>query len=60
MEQPHTLIDKLRDAVKLLQDTSLHDRLRQYAEGFSVAAMVDAYIDVYQTALTKPVLKNVA
>jgi glycosyltransferase involved in cell wall biosynthesis len=60
MEQPHTLIETIRGAIELLKDPTVHDRLRAHANGFSLSSMVDAYLDVYQSALSKRALTHVA
>jgi glycosyltransferase involved in cell wall biosynthesis len=51
IHQPHTLIGKLREAVALLADPAVHDRMREHAARFNVDTMVKEYIDVYQSAL---------
>jgi glycosyltransferase involved in cell wall biosynthesis len=51
IDQPHTVIDKIHEAVRLLKDPQTPTRLRDYAETFSPKAMVDAYLEVYKNAL---------
>jgi glycosyltransferase involved in cell wall biosynthesis len=60
MEQPGTLVPKIHEAIEFLKDPSVHDRLRAHANSFSLTSMVDAYLDVYQTALSGRTLTNVA
>jgi len=55
IEKPHTIIEKIRDAIELLKSATVHDRLLNHAKSFSPASMVDAYIDVYHSALKKAV-----
>jgi glycosyltransferase involved in cell wall biosynthesis len=55
IDRPHTVIEKIRDAIELLKCSSVHDRLLNHAKSFSPATMVNAYIDVYQSALKKAV-----
>jgi glycosyltransferase involved in cell wall biosynthesis len=57
MARPETLITKLREATEWLKDPTLHDRLRKHADTFSLSAMVDAYLDVYQSALASRALR---
>ena len=51
IDQPHTVIDKIHEAVRLLKDPQTPTRLRNYAESFSPKAMVEAYLEVYKNAL---------
>jgi len=51
IDQPHTVIDKIHEAVQLLNDPQTPTRLRDYAQTFSPKAMVDAYLEVYKNAL---------
>jgi glycosyltransferase involved in cell wall biosynthesis len=51
INQPHTVIDKIREAVELLKNSHTRPRLLEYAETFSPDAMVDAYLGVYNNTL---------
>lgn len=51
MERPETLVEKIREAIELLKEPSVHDRLRKHADTFSPDSMVNAYLDVYRSAL---------
>ena len=53
IHQPHTVIDKIREAVELLKNSHTRARLLEYAETFSPNAMVDAYLSVYNNALNR-------
>src|SRR5260370_9454803 len=51
INQPHTVIDKIKEAVELLKNSHTRPRLLEYSETFSPDAMVDAYLGVYKHAL---------
>ena len=59
MERPHTLIEKIREAIELLKEPSVHDRLRKHADTFSPDSMVNAYLDVYRSALGNAIKRTV-
>ncbi|SPB18945.1 group 1 glycosyl transferase [Caballeronia novacaledonica] len=45
---PETLIGKIHEASAMLDDPSVHDRLRQHAKKFSLDAMINAYVELYE------------
>ena len=51
MARPATVIGKLHEAVALLKDPGVHERLREYAGRFSRDAMVASYIELYESVL---------
>ena len=51
INQPHTVIDKITEAIELLNNSGIRKRLLDYAETFSPDAMVGAYLDLYNAAL---------
>ncbi|WP_248323632.1 MULTISPECIES: glycosyltransferase family 4 protein [unclassified Caballeronia] len=51
MDRPETLIQKIREAIELLKEPSVHDRLRKHADTFNPDTMVNAYLDIYRSAL---------
>ncbi|KXV10978.1 glycosyl transferase [Caballeronia megalochromosomata] len=46
--QPETVISKIHEASALLDDPSVHERLRQHARQFSLDAMINAYVELYE------------
>jgi len=59
MDRPQTLIEKIRDAIELLKEPSVHERLRRHADTFSPDSMVNAYLDVYRSALEGALTRSV-
>jgi glycosyltransferase involved in cell wall biosynthesis len=53
IKQPHTVIGKIRDAVEMLKNATVHDRLLRHAQTYNPDAMVGAYLDVFDSALAK-------
>jgi glycosyltransferase involved in cell wall biosynthesis len=51
MARPETVIAKLHEAVALLDDPDLHERLRDYAARFNRDAMVASYLELYESVL---------
>jgi glycosyltransferase involved in cell wall biosynthesis len=54
MARPGTIIGKLHEAVALLNDPRVHERLRDYAAHFNRDAMVASYIELYESVLNDP------
>jgi len=59
MARPSSIIDKLHEAVALLEDPGVHDRMREYARRFNVDAMVDAYRALYESVLAEQAIPRV-
>ncbi|SAL02163.1 glycosyl transferase, group 1 [Caballeronia calidae] len=56
--RPETIIGKLHEAVALLEDPRIHDRLREHAGRFTRDAMVDSYLDLYEGVLGDAPIKG--
>jgi glycosyltransferase involved in cell wall biosynthesis len=54
MARPATIIGKLHEAVALLEDPGVHERLRAYAARFNRDAMVASYLELYESVLNDP------
>ncbi|SAL60102.1 group 1 glycosyl transferase [Caballeronia turbans] len=59
MARPSSIIGKLHEAVALLEDPGVHDRMREYARRFNVDAMVDAYRALYESVLAEQAIPRV-
>jgi len=59
MARPSSIIGKLHEAVALLEDPDVHDRMREYARRFNVDAMVDAYRALYESVLAEQAIPRV-
>ncbi|KXV10979.1 glycosyl transferase [Caballeronia megalochromosomata] len=59
MARPSTIIGKLHEAVAMLEDPGVHDRLREYAGRFNVDAMVDSYRALYESVLAEQAIPRV-
>ena len=57
--RPSSIIGKLHEAVALLEDPSTHERLREYAKRFNVNAMIDSYIELYESVLVRQPIPRV-
>ncbi|WP_244818110.1 glycosyltransferase family 4 protein [Caballeronia sp. Lep1P3] len=59
MGRPETLIGKIAEAIELLKTPCVHDHLRRHADTFSPESMVNAYLDVYRSALEGALTRSV-
>jgi glycosyltransferase involved in cell wall biosynthesis len=58
MARPHTIIDKLHEAVALLKDPQASERIREHANRFSRDTMVDSYLALYDSVLCAPAMRR--